>query len=506
MQSKKTDVISKVAKGTSLILLGDTLKIFLNILTLGIVARYIPQDQFGYFSLSLILVNLFASLSCIGLENSLPGYIARENKNGRHDLVRGAIRSSGRITLSLSLFSMIFLFFFADLIGNIMEKPALSTPIRIMAPAIPLISFSLLFTSYLQSFENFKGRVINIIFFPLVRLFLITIVVWAHWSFYAIVSSNTIAFFTVFSILFIYTRSSLADLFSDKNITLVTSSLFWYSMPVLGTTIGRQMMMVTDSMVLGVFASAADVGVYNIGVRAARLSSLIGISINFVSLPIIARLYRQEKRQQLHHLYHRVHGIILLVLLPAFWIFSFFPEKIMQVFFGGDFNSPSSFLTILGTGWVVNILFGVNNSMLLAIGKNKIQLYCFFAATIVNVLGNFLLVPLYFKTGAALASCFSFFLSAILSLIMINKYLGLNPFKQVRYVLLITGGALMTCGLYYLYKNGYLFVQTNQDVVLHVLSFCLLSLILSWISGFLRKEQLMAIHNMAIHSNLLKKK
>ena len=180
MQLDKINTVSKLLKGGSSIFLSDIARIVLNMLTLIFIARYIPQDQFGLFSLALICANFFAAISCVGLENSLPGFIAQKREIGQKPVVRGAIQSSYRITLGLSFFFMLVVFCAADPVSRMIGKPDLSTPLKIIAPAIPLIAIALLLTTFLRSFENYKGKIINLLAFPFLRLLLVAIIIYAN--------------------------------------------------------------------------------------------------------------------------------------------------------------------------------------------------------------------------------------------------------------------------------------------------------------------------------------
>ena len=484
-------VSRQVGKGVAFVFLSNIARVLLNILTFAVLARSVTQEQFGFFSLSLVCANLLASISCIGFENSLPGFIAQKKETGQHDQVVGAIRSSGRITLCLSLASMALLYGVADWIATVIDKPALAMPLKIMAPAIPLIACIMLYTSYLRSFENNRGKIIDMLVFPLVRLLLIGGILYGQLSFHALVGANTISFFLVFILLFFFTRSFLKDLFNQhKKGKPVGRELFFYSLPVLGVSLGRQLMMWTDTMMLGVFSSALDVGIYSAGIRIARLISIIGVSANFVVLPIMARLYRQGKKQQLQDLYHGMHGTVLLVILPIFWTLLFAHDQVMLLFFGGPYASSNFFLAILGAGWVVSVFSGINASVLLSVGKNKVQLYCFLAAAAVNILANYILIPLYVKNGAATASCLGFMLYAGLSVIMVKRHAGLELFKEKKYLLFL-GGALLTTGLFYfLAQHGVFITQSYLGLLLHMFLYALASLLLATVSGFLHKDQL----------------
>ncbi|MCI5145858.1 MAG: hypothetical protein D3923_10090, partial [Candidatus Electrothrix sp. AR3] len=214
MHPKNTaaSVSKQVGKGVALVFLSNIARVVLNMLTFAIIARSISQEQFGFFSLSLVCANLLASISCIGFENSLPGFIAQKKAAGLHEQIIGAIRSSSRITLCLSFFCMVALYCTADLVSFMIDKPALAVPLKIMAPAIPLIALTMLYISYLRSFEDNRGKIIDILVFPLVRLLLAGTMLWGQCSFHALVSSNTISFLLVFLLLFFSTRSFFREL------------------------------------------------------------------------------------------------------------------------------------------------------------------------------------------------------------------------------------------------------------------------------------------------------
>ena len=89
-----TESIFKVAKGTTIVLLGTFIGMLLTFIGKVIIIRHITQSEYGILSLALVLLNIFVIVSAMGLQEGSTRYIAHFRANGDRSKVKGVMFSS----------------------------------------------------------------------------------------------------------------------------------------------------------------------------------------------------------------------------------------------------------------------------------------------------------------------------------------------------------------------------------------------------------------------------
>ena len=81
---KKSDAMSeivnqslqKIAKGTGIIFIGTIIGMLLGFVSRVIIVRSITQSEYGIYSLALVLMSIFVTISTLGLQEGSTRYIA----------------------------------------------------------------------------------------------------------------------------------------------------------------------------------------------------------------------------------------------------------------------------------------------------------------------------------------------------------------------------------------------------------------------------------------------
>ena len=68
--------LQKIAKGTGIIFIGTIIGMLLGFVSRVIIVRYITQSEYGIYSLALVLISIFATISTLGLQEGSTRYIA----------------------------------------------------------------------------------------------------------------------------------------------------------------------------------------------------------------------------------------------------------------------------------------------------------------------------------------------------------------------------------------------------------------------------------------------
>lgn len=205
----------------------------------------------------------------------------------------------------------------------------------------------------------------------------------------------------------------------------IFSPLVRFTLPVLGASLLQTMYGAVDLMVVGQFASSADVSAVNTGSWIMMLitSAVIGISMG--STVIIGRhLGAGEKEEAGHTIGASIwlFGIITVIMTLIALLLAPLIVRVMKV--PNESVVPClSYIRICGVGLIFIIAFNILGSIFRGIGDSKIPFLSVAFACIFNIAGDLLLTGLLkmATVGAAIATVAAQAVSVLLSLLIIRK-------------------------------------------------------------------------------------
>lgn len=159
-----------------------------------------------------------------------------------------------------------------------------------------------------------------------------------------------------------------------------------------------------DIIMLGVFRTPEEVGIYKVVVMAAGLVVFGLQAINMVIMPSVARMHEQKDMANLQKLVTSSARMILAIALTAALVFFVFGHWILETAFGSEFSDGYNILVVLVAGQLANAAFGSVALLLNMGGHEKETLVGVALAACANVALNLLLIPLYGGWGAAMAT------------------------------------------------------------------------------------------------------
>jgi O-antigen/teichoic acid export membrane protein len=172
----------------------------------------------------------------------------------------------------------------------------------------------------------------------------------------------------------------------------------------------------TDILMLGVFETADQVGIYRAASQCAGLVGLALLAINQVAAPQFAALYASGDLRRLERLAVGGSRLILAGAAPVAAILIIFGDGILSLLFGDEYASGRVPMTLLVLGQLSNAAFGSVGLLLNMSGHEGKTARAVVIAQAVNLTLNLILIPRYGSVGAAAASAVTITLwNAILS-------------------------------------------------------------------------------------------
>jgi len=181
----------------------------------------------------------------------------------------------------------------------------------------------------------------------------------------------------------------------------------------------------SDTLLVGYYMDAADVGLYRVAFKVATLITFTQFAVNAKLAPDIAALWAQNKPKELQSSIHRVAWLNATIAIPAtlmLWIFG----PWMLGLFGEAFIPLYPVMMLLCIGQLVNALCGPVMYLLNMTGHEAIAQRTMLVAMLVNLMANVILIPLMGLMGAAIATSLSMVLWNVWALVAVRRHTGIR--------------------------------------------------------------------------------
>ena len=214
------------------------------------------------------------------------------------------------------------------------------------------------------------------------------------------------------------------------------------SSPRLGSAVvtvagvaGLQVVMAqTDIAMLGMLASAEEVGVYRVAAQFAALGAVVIMAVNAVIGPELARLGHEGDRVGLERIARLGSRFGTLGTIGVIIALAGLGRWALVVSFGADFVGAWSPMMILVVGHMVTVVLGSTVTVAHMMGLER-ELFRITAAMMVpNVALNVFLIPRFGAVGAASAT--------LISVVVWRSLLYLWVRRRIRVNTSLFGGAL----------------------------------------------------------------
>lgn len=373
-----------------------------------IALQLIPGYELGLVIYSINIISLVIPISGFGAYQGLLRYGAlQDNDYEKNRLFIYVIKKGSLFTFLL--IGVLFLF-----------NPILTGKLIDARPYLTAVSLSI-YTLFLM--ENLKvqfrilGQNKNFAKIEIIYNFLLVILVFTG-SFFIRSTGYIIALiltpFITFLIFLPQLKLKKNNFSNIKNPGIA----FWkYSFFASLSSLATQFLIIMDIILIGIILQDPE------KVTIYKYLSLIPFSILFLPRAMIStdfvELTKRHKDKVFMKHYITNYTIIFSAISLMMIIFSFmFSENILS-FFGNDFiKYKSTFLIlILGISSIL-VLRGLYGNLLSTLGKTHLNYWISFTGILINVIGNYYLIPRYGILGAGITSAVIMWITSILTALL----------------------------------------------------------------------------------------
>jgi O-antigen/teichoic acid export membrane protein len=220
-------------------------------------------------------------------------------------------------------------------------------------------------------------------------------------------------------------------------------SLLNFSIPQVLTGVLLSAILWTDTLLLGRYRSAADVGVYTIVGTLLGPATIVSTSIGQMFAPRVSIQDARGDREALAAMLKRVTHWNTAVSLPFFATLAIIPTALLALF-GTTYKAGAAALAILAAGQLFNTAAGPLGLVINMSGRQYLTMTNNALVAGLNVLSCIFLIPRYGLTGAAISTASALTLVNLIKLVEVRVLFGIHPFGgySIRILLAAAGSIL----------------------------------------------------------------
>lgn len=204
-----------------------------------------------------------------------------------------------------------------------------------------------------------------------------------------------------------------------------------------------------DVLMLGVFATQADVAAYEMAWRVTEVLILFSATLGTVIFPQISAWEAEGHLDRVESLVERSITPSLLPVLPALFGSLVVSRDLLGIVFGPEYRIAGLALVVLMVQKVLQSVYVIFSRSLSAIDQPALDARGKIASIAVNVVLNVLLVSAFGLIGAAVATTLAFAVNLGLTTRYLSRFIGIRlPYAQIKWCALASTVMLVPVALF----------------------------------------------------------
>lgn len=421
------------------VIIGTGVSLFMKISGVGfgylfffVMGKYYGAKGVGMYSIFMSTLTLLGLFSVAGMGMSILRYIGEFTGSGEPEKIRELYRHVLEIVIPLSLVVAVLVYIFHEEVAIYGFKNQTLAPVfKLLAFALPLFALNTVNIEVIRGLKQLKlSEFLRSVFYTIVNAILLVVALLFTSTIYLPVQVTIITLLLALGIssYYLFRRfSSLPRKSNGGGKHFTKKELLLVSIPMMYVSFGSVLMANVSTLLLGMYRSTEEVGIYAVAYKIAMVTSFILVSVNTIIAPKFSELFWAKKMDQLANVVAFSTKIIFFVSLPALIVIALFPVFLLSLF-GAEFSSGTTVLLILAVGQFVNAATGSVGILMSMTGRQIVVRNIVLWMTLLSVVLNFMLIPKYGIAGAALATTVGIALQNIIMVLYVRRNMGINTF------------------------------------------------------------------------------
>lgn len=358
------------AKWVSLSQMG---KIFTQLMSMLVLARLIPPNEFGLMAMAYVVINFSLLIRDLGTSAAIVQH--RDLKNSTINAIFG-------LNITMGTLIAIVIAILSPLIANLFKEPRLVEVLLLLSVSFPIASSGSTHLALLE--RNSKFMTVSLIELSAGIISLIVAIVLAYMGagVYSLVISNLLT--AIISTAFLWIKSDwrpkINKIFNKEELKLI----FSFSSHLTFFNFINYLSRNADSMLIGRYMNASILGSYSLAYRIMLfpLQNLTFIASRSL-FPIMSR--QQDNAAEVKKLFLKSVDVITFLVFPLMVGLITLREPFFHIAFGPEWGLSAAIILWLAPTGIVQSLTSSTGAVLMSKGRSGVLL-------ILGVLGSILML------------------------------------------------------------------------------------------------------------------
>ncbi|KFZ27413.1 MAG: putative O-antigen transporter [Candidatus Izimaplasma bacterium HR2] len=410
------------------------LNVIVPLITFPYVARVLTPVGIGKFDFSFAIVQYFILIAQVGI----PIYAVRQCAKYSDDKDR-----LSRTVQEILLINVVMMFisYIGFIILIFAIKELFEYRILLLIIGFNIFSTSIGIEWFYQAIEKFKYIAIRSFIVKIITIVLI---------FTLVKSSDDLIVYAILIIVSVSLGYIYNFIYMNKHINIFKKydnfSLKRHFKPIIylfALTISVSIYTNLDKVMLGVISGNIYVGYYGAANKIVKIILAIVTSLGAVLLPRMSNYIEKQEYAKINELIKKSLMFILLISIPASIGLFLLANPIIIIFAGSEYIEAIKTIKIMSPVIIIIALSNIIGiQILVAHGKEKLTMASTMLGAAVNMILNFILIPVYYQNGAAIATIVAELSITIIQIVFAYKYIKGN-FKFAYIYNYLFGGGLI---------------------------------------------------------------
>lgn len=369
-------------------------------------ARWLGASDFGLFSLGLTIMTIFSIIARWGTDQVLLKQVGAHWET-EPEIAKGYIVSVIKLVAIISIALTFIVTTLNEAIANyIFNKPEFSEVLFWFG--LMIVPFAINYTiaeAYKGTGKPVLSSYLQNVITPFVAIVIVGILYFSSHSTLITISQS----FALGIIISLLISISLWKRIHHQTLktSIAIKQIIKEGWPMLLITSGSLIITWSDILIIGLWGTPEEIGIYSAATKTVMITSLILIAMNSITAPKYAFLYKKGDLKGLKQLAKNSSKILLLLVLFPTAFLLFYSESIMS-WFGNEFIIGSTVLMILTIGQFLNVVAGSVGYLLTMTGHEQVMQNIMFKTAMLNIVLSVILMHIYGSIGVAIATSVSF--------------------------------------------------------------------------------------------------
>lgn len=408
-----SEVAVKIIKNSSWMVGDKVFTMIIGVFVTAIVARYFGPESYGQFNYALSFVTLFTALSTLGLETlTVKAIVDKEQDEGTILCTSLVLRVIGGIILT----------FIAVILIRLIEPNDSNTHLVVVILSLTMVFKALEVIEYwIQAHQRAKiSSVVRMTSYIIIAAFKIGMVLLGgNLIHFALIHMLNVIIIGI-GLIIAYFRNREEKFKWKVDIDYAKSILSqsWYL--ILSGLMVTLYMQIDKVMLGSLMPTKVEVGVYSAAVSIASMWYFVPMAIITSFQPVIMSKKKTNEESYLKSV-QLLYTIVAWLGIGFGMFVLIFSNPIVNILYGTEYQRASSILSVSIWAGTFAMLGSARGIWLISEGLQRYSVIYISAGAIINIVLNYLLIPVIGGYGAAVATLISQVTVALIAPLFIKK-------------------------------------------------------------------------------------